>query len=232
MQPSGMGVAAYKNDSIPYTEYKIKQGNRLYIRVYSLDEQMNTLYNGMMGMANLSGGISTELYTYLVYPDGNIILPNVGEFHVEGKTTREVKYLLEEELKPYFRLGQVDVDVQVVGRYYSVIGEAGNGRFLISRDKINIFQALALAGDIGIYGDRSKIRIIRETEEGTKIINFDVRSADIINSEYYYIEANDVIYIQTVKEQFFSLLSLPAVLGTIISTFSFGVLLYNIIKKE
>ena len=99
------------------------------------------------------------------------------------------------------------------------------------REKINIFQALAMAGDVGMYGDRSRIRILRETDNGTIIKSFDVRSADIIHSEYFYIEPNDVIYIQTLNEQFFSITNLPSLFSTVISTFSFGVLIYDTIKR-
>jgi hypothetical protein len=112
-----------------------------------------------------------------------------------------------------------------------VIGGGKSGYYTMPREKINIFQALAMAGDVGMYGDRSRIRILRETDNGTIIKSFDVRSADIIHSEYFYIEPNDVIYIQTLNEQFFSITNLPSLFSTVISTFSFGVLIY-ILSKE
>jgi len=85
-----------------------------------------------------------------------------------------------------------------------------------------------MAGDIGIYGDRKRVRVISETENGTKINVFDIRSADIIHSQYFYIEPNDVIYIQTVNERFFSITNFPAFVSTFISTISFGVLIYDL----
>ena len=122
------------------------------------------------------------------------------------------------------------VDVKLVEKYYSIISSSTSGRFPITREKINIFEALAMAGDIGTYGDRSKIRIIRETENGTQIKMFDVRSADIIHSEFYYVEPNDVIYIQDVNEQFFSVTSFPSLLATLISTFSLAIFIYDLVK--
>jgi polysaccharide export outer membrane protein len=120
------------------------------------------------------------------------------------------------------------VEIKIAERYFSIIGNSGNGLIQIPKEKINIFQALAMAGDIGLYGDKSKIRILRETANGTVIKTFDVRSADIINSEYFYVEPNDVIYVQNLDEQFFSVTNLPGLFSTIVSTFSFGVFIYNL----
>ena len=118
---------------------------------------------------------------------------------------------------------------KVVQRYFSVIGANASGRFPITKEKVTIFEALAMAGDISNYGDRGKVRIIRETEEGTEVKMFDVRSEDIINSEYYYVEPNDVIYIQTLNEQFFSMTSLASVISTVATTLSFGIFIYSFI---
>ena len=120
------------------------------------------------------------------------------------------------------------VDVKIVGRYFSVIGGGSNGKFPILREKMNVFQAIAMAGDISTFGDRSKIKVLREINGTTKISEFDIRSKDIINSEFYYIQPNDVIYIQNVNEQFFSVTTFGAALSTVFSTFSFGLFIYNL----
>jgi polysaccharide export outer membrane protein len=85
-----------------------------------------------------------------------------------------------------------------------------------------------MAGDISTFGDRSKIKVLREINGTTKIREFDIRSKDIINSEFYYIQPNDVIYIQNVNEQFFSVTTFGAALSTVFSTFSFGLFIYNL----
>lgn len=232
MQKPGMNIPTYK-DSISFEEYRLKVDDRLYIKVYSLDDKMNALVNGsssnMMSSMQSGTGSFTELYTYLIDDDGNITLPHMGKMHVEGKTLREAKIYLEEEFAPYFRLEKVDVDVRVVGRYYSIIGQSASGRFPLSRDKINIFQALAQAGDIGAYGNKSKIRILRETPDGTQIKEFDVRSADIIHSEFYYVEPNDVIYIQNRTDQIFGITHFTGVIGLIMTTASFVLFIRSLV---
>ncbi|NDV46206.1 hypothetical protein D0T49_04015 [Paludibacter sp. 221] len=233
MQPPGMGVPAY-HDSVSYEDYRIKPDDRLYLRVYSIDDRMNYVFNGSSRSTDyvLRGGGSAyqELYTYLVEEDGSLILPHLGNVFVGGKTLREAESYLEEKLKPYFKLNEVDIDLRIVGRYYSIIGQSASGRFELPREKINIFQALAQAGDIGIYGDRSRIRILRETPEGPVVKVFDIRSADIIHSEFYYVEPSDVIYIQNMYEQVFGITSLASLLGILVSTFSLVSTIYILIN--
>jgi polysaccharide export outer membrane protein len=85
-----------------------------------------------------------------------------------------------------------------------------------------------MAGDIGMFGDRGRIKIIRETDNGTIVKSFDIRSEDILHSEFYYIEPNDVIYIQTLDEQIFSISNFPTLLSTTISSISFAAFLFQL----
>ena len=88
-----------------------------------------------------------------------------------------------------------------------------------------------MAGDIGDFGDRSRVRIVRETEGMTQIKEFDVRSEDIINSEYYYIEPNDVIYIQRIKGQSFGINSVTTTISVVATTLAFGGFVYGLVAR-
>lgn len=225
------------NDQIGYEEYVISPTDKLYLRVYSPDKNINTIFNGssqMMGSSMMSGSDYSDLYTYQVKEDGNIKLPMVGDVHVAGQNIREAKKTVETVIRSTMK-DECAVDIKTVGRFFSVIGSTMNGKYPIFREKMNIFQAMAMAGDISTFGDRSHIKILRETPGGPQIKVFDIRSKDIINSEFYYIQPNDVIYIQDIKSQFFSVTSFGNFLSTTFSTISFGVLIYNLgvsIKKE
>lgn len=222
-------------DTLMFTDYGVQKGDRLYIRVYSTNEQTNSYFNsGMSSSAllrimNTNSAANSELYTYLVDDEGNITFPMVGSVYVRGSTTREIKTMLEKRLLEV--ANNTSIEVKIVNRSFSVIGANRTGRYSISKEKLTIFEALAMAGDIDNYGDRSKIRIIRETDEGTKVSTFDIRSEDIINSEFYYIEPNDVIYIQKLNEQVFGLSSFASVISITASTISFGVFLYAVIDE-
>ena len=232
-KPSGP-IPKY-NDNVGYEEYTISTSDKLYIRVYSPDKDINTIFNGssqmMMGGQMTSGSEYTDLYTYQVKDNGAIKLPLAGDVHVAGQNVREAKKTVESAIKTIMK-DECSVDVRIVGRYFSVIGSKVNGKYPIFREKMNIFQAMAMAGDISTFGDRGKIKVLRETPNGPQIKVFDIRSKDIINSEFYYIQPNDVIYIQDVKSQFFSVTTFGSALSTLFSTFSFGMLIYYLATPE
>lgn len=232
-------------DTLSFEDYRIRTSDRLYIQVYSVDEQLSKLFN--QGMTNSSymrqqvgrGGDvygTSELYSYLVDENGNIQFPMIGDIPVRGKTTREVKHILEEELagfvKPIGEYSLMSVDVQVISRFFSVIGAVQSARVPLIKEKVNIFEALAMAGDIADYGDHSKIRIVREIEGVTTIRTFDVRSKDIINSEFYYIEPNDVIYIQYMPGHTFGINHVTTTIAVVATTISFGGFIYALVVRS
>lgn len=243
-EPGKNGVPEYA-DTLSYQDYEIRIGDRLYVYVYSVDERVSKMFNSagggaansqlrqQVGVGGMSGSYS--LYTYLVEDDGTIDFPMLGHLEVRGKTTREVKHLIENELdafiKSYGEYKMTSVEVNVVQRAFSVISDHGSGVFSLQKEKVTIFEALAMAGDIGDFGDRSKVRIVREKEGKTEVMTFDVRSKDIINSEYYYIEPNDVIYIQKIKGQSFGMNSVTTAISVVATTLAFGGFVYGIVVR-
>ena len=201
--------------------YNVGGNNGGYVR-----NQMST------GNLNSSTG-SYDLYTYLVEEDGNIDFPTIGKLAVRGKTTRDVKMLLEEELGKLLAeipgFSTVSVEVNIVNRSFSVIG-AQSGRYAITKEKMTIFEALALAGDLGEFNSRKEIKMVREKEGVTTIKTFDVRSEDIVNSEFYYIEPNDIIYIRKIPGYSFGINSASTALGITAATISFGVFVYSVVQ--
>ena len=238
--PGKNGIPQYA-DTVSYEDYELRIGDRLYIYVYSVDERVDKMFNsssGTFGIQMLQGGGvggSYDLYTYLVQEDGCIDFPMVGRVPVRGMTTREVKHVLEDELssfiKSYGDYQMMSVEVKIVRRSFSVISDRGSGTFNIQKEKVTIFEALAMAGDIGDFGDRSKVRIVREKEGLTLVKEFDVRSEDIINSEFYYIEPNDVIYIQRIKGQSFGINSVTTTISVVATTLAFGGFVYGLVVR-
>lgn len=238
--PGKNGIPQYA-DTVSYEDYELRIGDRLYIYVYSVDERVDKMFNsssGTIGIQMLQGsgvGGSYDLYTYLVQEDGCIDFPMVGRVPVRGMTTREVKRVLEDELssfiKSYGDYQMMSVEVKIVRRSFSVISDRGSGTFNIQKEKVTIFEALAMAGDIGDFGDRSKVRIVREKEGLTLVKEFDVRSEDIINSEFYYIEPNDVIYIQRIKGQSFGINSVTTTISVVATTLAFGGFVYGLVVR-
>ena len=137
-----------------------------------------------------------SLQQYLVDNKGNIDFPIIGNIHIGGLTKSEAEELIKTKLQPQFREMPI-VTVRMVNYKISVIGEVAHpGTFTISNEKVNIFEALAMAGDMTVYGIRDKVKLIREDNQGKReIITLNLNDSDIINSPYYYLQQNDILYV-------------------------------------
>ena len=137
------------------------------------------------------------LQQYLVDNDGYINFPVLGELHVGGLTKKATEQMIVEKLKPYITETPI-VTVRMVNYKISVIGEVARpGTFTISNEKVNILEALAMAGDMTVYGLRDDVKLIRENANGKQeIIPLDLNKAETILSPYYYLQQNDIVYVE------------------------------------
>ncbi len=240
MQKPDKQIPSY-TDTLSFEDYKVRIGDRLYIYVYSLDEKIMKMYNAggssssQMRQQMTGGGMNSsyDLYTYLVDEEGMIDFPTIGKLYVQNLTSRQVKMLLEEELSKLLQeipgYSTISVEVHIVNRSFSIIG-AQSGRYPITKEKMTIFEALALAGDLGEFNSRKEVKLVRERNGVTTIKTFDARSEDIVNSEYYYIEPNDIIYIRQIPGYSFGINHVTTVIGVTAATISFGVFIYTIVQ--
>lgn len=142
------------------------------------------------------------LMPYLVDNEGYINYPIVGRLKVGGLTKSEAEQLVTEKIRPYLAETEKPVVTVTMASYsVSVLGEVARpGSFLVSREKITILEALAQAGDLTIYGVRDRVKLIREDATGQKsIVILNLNDANIINSPYYYLQQNDVVYVEPNK---------------------------------
>ena len=136
------------------------------------------------------------LQPYLVDNDGNINFPVLGELKLGGLTKREAEQLIIDKLKPYMKETPI-VTVRMVNYKISVIGEVTRpGTFTISNEKVNLLEALAMAGDMTVYGLRDNVKLIREDANGKQqIVTLDLNKAETILSPYYWLQQNDIVYV-------------------------------------
>jgi polysaccharide export outer membrane protein len=215
--------------AITPSSYLIQPYDNLFIRVVTPDPKLADMFNTMP--AAVSGmsvsELSADILSYSVDDDGTIELPYAGRFMVAGKTLHMVKNELDNALKSY--ITDAVVTVKMVNNYVSIIGEVQNpGKYPIYKNRLNIFQALAMAGDLDKYSNRQKIQIIRQTPEGNTVKEFSLKERSIIGSQFFYVMPNDVIYAPPMKGRFFQMESFPYSL--ILSTITTFVLLWNVIK--
>jgi polysaccharide export outer membrane protein len=202
----------YEDEYAPPDAYRIQPNDNVYIRVSTLDPRFSAFFNPSFDTGG-SGGTrmdesSADLMSYPVQQDGTIEIPYIGSVEVVGLTLVEAKAVIEDLMKDY--VTDAAITIRLVNNYVSILGEVRRpGMYPIYKQHLNIFQAISLAGDLAIYGDRYEIRIIRQTLEGSEVREFDLTDREIIDTEYYYVLPNDVVYVKPMKERFWGLETFP-----------------------
>ncbi len=173
--------------------YKIMPYDILYIRLVTPDPQWSAIFNPALGTGGSLTQESASLSGYNVDNEGFIEIPYVGKVEVAGKTLSEIKVELDEIFQEYVSDGSLTV--RMVNNYVSILGEVSSpGRYPLTRDRINVFEALAQAGDLNDYSNRQEVQLIRHSPSGTIIKEFSLRDRSILTSESYYVMPNDIIY--------------------------------------
>lgn len=178
-------------------EAKIKKDDILSIIVSGPDKQVVMPYNLTLS-DNTVGGSTTDpeksTLSYLVDAYGDINFPILGIIHVEGMTRSELVTYLTDKIKEDVK----DPIVYVSFRNYkiTVIGEVRNpGTYTMDSEKITIFQALGRAGDLNLTAKREGILLIREVDGINTYYTIDLKSAELMNEPYFFIQQNDVLYV-------------------------------------
>ncbi|WP_228408033.1 MULTISPECIES: polysaccharide biosynthesis/export family protein [unclassified Chryseobacterium] len=184
----------------------IQEGDVLLILVSALDEIAVKPFNlNTANKVGSDGGRGINQYVepsqYLVNEEGYISFPVLGNVYTKGMTQIQLKQELESRLKRY--LTDPLVTITLKNFNVSVLGEVKEpGQKESVSQKINIFQALGLAGDMTDFGDRTNVKLIRTGEDGTdQIVHIDLTRSDIVSSPYYYMKQNDILYVQPDKNK-------------------------------
>ncbi len=225
-----VGLMQEKNKQLPvyeevnYEDYKIKINDEIVFRLITRDETISKLINSGTGTTMNS----QNMISYRVFPDSTIDIPFVKNIEVAGLTMSEAKTAIENRMKEL--IPDAEVRITLANKSFTVIGEAGTGVFPIYKDKMTLFQALAMSGEINNSGDFGKVKILRETEEGMKIMEFDIRPISIINSQYYFIYPNDIIYVQKNPTSFYNLNNYSSFISLITTSLSLLFMTYYYFK--
>lgn len=216
--------------------YKVQPADLLYVRITSLDENITKLFSSETvtnnsSMMGASGG-GMYLTGYSIDKDGNITLPILGKIYVAGSTMDEVKQNVQKLATSYVK--DAKVDVKLVSFKVAMLGEVNHpGQITIYNDKANIFEAIAQAGDISYNGNRRKITIVRNYNNTSRTIRVDLTKRDILGSQQYFLQPNDIVYVEPLKSTAFRLrVSDYSVFLTLItSTITAVLLITNATKK-
>lgn len=145
---------------------------------------------------NSQTSVQPVLQQYLVDNEGRINFPVLGTLKVGGLTKSQAEQLIVNNLKPYIKETPI-VTVRMANYKISVLGEVARpGTFTITNEKVNLLEALAMAGDMTVWGLRDNVKLIREDANGKQEIHtLDLNKAETILSPYYWLQQNDVVYV-------------------------------------
>ena len=197
----------------PKPVYKLKTGDHLYIKVYSVDPKTSKFFQ--TDFPSLMNSTYVYLNSYVVDEEGYLHFSFIEKMLVKGLTVEDVKKKLQETLDSYFK--EATVTVKLVDFQVSVLGEVNSpGTYTIDKDQVDIYHALGLAGGIKTFGNLRKVTLVRQTLDGSEVHNLNLSDKSMLSSEYYYLMPNDVIYIPTRKAKSFVFETVPY--GTILSS--------------
>ena len=229
-----LGDTATFTPAIPPV-YHVQNKDILYIRVYTLNKDMFDIMNGNSASATQSSmymgqSEGTAYITgYTVNDSGKITLPLVGQVPVVGKTLDEVNTAVQQAVNKFLK--DATVEVKLISFKFTVLGEVNRpGTYRNFNNQLTVLEAIGMAGDINIYGDRSHVIVLRSTPKGTKSYRFNLHKKDILQSEAFFLLPNDVVYVQPIKTKPFAL-NMPVVsffLTTLVSTLSLTLLVLKL----
>jgi len=177
----------------PQDQLSIIVTSRNNLLAAQFNKSIATYYTGSE-MAT-SGG-SQRITGYVVDNEGDIMFPQIGRIHVAGMNRWELQDMITQRLVEEGLLTDANVTVEFLNFKISVLGEVPSpGTYSVTGDKITIFQALALARDLSIYGKRDNVMVVREQNGERRIYTLDLRNSSLFDSPAYYLQQNDVVYV-------------------------------------
>lgn len=190
-----------KNFSISNYEPVLQTDDVLMIVISSVNPEVAAPYNlkTVIVQSNTEVSLAQErLQTYLIDQEGNIEFPVIGKVHLAGLTRTEGVELIKQKLETHIK--DPIVNLRILNYKISVLGEVNKpGVYPIQSERITLVEAISLAGDLSIYGKRTDVLVIRE-DKGVKTINkIDLTNTNFINSDFYYLNQNDVVYVEPNK---------------------------------
>ncbi|MDR1502388.1 MAG: polysaccharide biosynthesis/export family protein [Prevotella sp.] len=205
-----------------FKEYKLDVGDMISCAISSSDQELVSTFNTVIT------NNQNVLKTYTIYEDSTVILPFFGTAKVAGHTVQEAEIIIQNLMQQSVK--DVQVKVTMANNFFYIYANDKRGSYQVYKDNMTIYQALAISQQTTGLMDLTRVSIVRKGPDGnTQVKTFDLRSQDVIQSEYYYIKPNDVIYFPTNKNSFFNISSMSSFITTMSVPLQF--LLYSIIYR-
>ena len=206
---------------IDAAEYTVHKGDNLFIQVNALEDK-NNYFDEPGDATNYYTESGIYLNSYTVNDSGFVEFPLIGKILVNGLTIEQIQKELQKKVDDYVK--NTIVIVKLANFRIAMLGEfKAPGKYLVYQDKINIFEAIAMAGDMTDFAKRNQVLLVRQSENGVKTKRLNLNDYSMLESEYYYLMPNDLVYVEPLKGKQFAFSEFPylLILTTITTTLLF-----------
>jgi polysaccharide biosynthesis/export protein len=213
-------------------EHKIENNEVLSIRITSptTDENVYKLFNTTN---DYKVGTAINGTGYLVDNDGNIEIPLLGQIKAAGQTKTQLKQTILKQLEEKRLLLDPIVEIRFLNYEVTILGEVVRPMVInVPTEKISLLKALGQAGDITPFGKRDNVMVIRESEGKKIVTRVNLSSSTFLQSPFYYLQPNDVVYVETTSNRAAAIDKTRLILPSILSAISVGVTVFYIIKRN
>nr|WP_321452412.1 polysaccharide biosynthesis/export family protein [uncultured Carboxylicivirga sp.] len=184
-------------------QYVLQPNDYLFINVSTLDDNVSEFFNAKRS-GNMGGGQNQNFFLYQIDDSMNIDFPYVGKINLHGCNVKMGKEKVKQSLKPFLK--EYNLTFKLATNTFTALGEfRSQGVHNMTKEQITIFEAVAIAGGITPYGKQKKLQLLRQLPDGPVTYTIDLTDKNIVNSEYYYIYPNDMLYIRPMRAKQFGI---------------------------
>ncbi|WP_185969086.1 polysaccharide biosynthesis/export family protein [Carboxylicivirga sp. M1479] len=184
--------------------YYLQANDYLFINVSTPDPKISEFFNQSRGVGGSNSQRNENFFYYLLDDSMNIDFPYIGKINMSSCNVRMGKDKLHEALKPFLK--EYSLTFKLASNTFTALGEfRKQGVLVMQKEQITIFEAVAMAGGITPFGKQRKMKIVRQMPDGPVTYQVDLTDKNIVNSEYYYIYPNDMLYVRPMKAKQFGI---------------------------
>ena len=208
-------------------DYRLQKGDLLSVQISTATEQQHDFFNKESSSSSQLMLQNPYLFGYLIKDDGSLDLPTFGIVNAAGFTLRELEGIIKNIAVSYFESPVVKINI--INFEITILGEVNSpGTFKIVNPEVNMLYALSLCNDITQFGNRRKIKVIRNKDELNRVFYVDLTKRDILNDSDFMLQPHDVIYVAPLKKKFYAFNNITNIVSISLSAFT----LFLLIKQN
>ena len=208
-------------------DYRLQQGDLISVQISTTTQQQHDFFNKENTSNSQLMIQNPYLYGYIINEEGNLDLPSFGKVKAAGFTLRELENVIKNIAVSYFE--NPIIKLNIINFEITILGEVNNpGTFRIVDPEVNILYALSLSGDMTQFGNRRKVKVIRNENELNRVFYVDLTKKGVLNNSDFMLQPHDIIYVAPLNKKFYAFNNITNVVSMALS----AVTLYLLINRN